>query len=144
MAKRDLSWIRSTMKKVNLITLVFSCGAVIGIFIFEPFAAIWLGRRLEYGRTLIIMVGIYMVIQMFANNYASFLCGVGEIRASAVLSIIEAALNIPLSVFFAKTLGMRLSGIIFGSFCVMFISFLVLPVIVWRWIRSKSKEWGVI
>ncbi len=144
MAKRDLLWIRSTMKKVNLITLVFSCGTVIGILLFEPLAAVWLGRRLEYGRTLIIIVGIYMIIQMFANNYASFLCGVGEIRVSAVLSIIEAALNIPLSVFFAKTLGMRLSGIIFGSFCVMFISFLVLPVIACRWIRSRSKEWGVI
>lgn len=140
--RRDMAWIRKTMKRINLITVLLSLGAVIGIFIFEPLAAIWLGKRLEYGNTLIIIVAIYMIVQMFANNYSSFLCGVGHIKTSTVIAIISAILNIPLSIIFARECGMRLSGIILGSLSVMTISFIILPVVSWKWIKKKDLEWS--
>lgn len=136
----DLNWIKNTMRRINLITLLLSAGVVVGIFLFEPFAAIWLGRRLDYGKGLIFLVAVYMIIQMFANNYSSFLCGVGHIKVSTIISLIGAVLNIPLSVFFAKYMHMRLAGIILGSFCVMFISFLVLPAVAHKWIRDRSRK----
>lgn len=141
-ARRDMAWIRKTMKRVNLITLVFAAGAVAGIFLFEPLAAVWLGKRLEYGQTLIVIVALYMIVQMFSNNYSSLLCGVGNIRVSTIIAIAGAVLNIPLSILFAQTCGMRLSGIILGSLAVMSISFVVLPLVSWKWIRENEKKWG--
>lgn len=140
-ARKDIVWIKGTMKKINILTVGFSVCGVIGIFLFEPVAAIWLGEKLEYGTPLIVIVAIYMIAQMFANNYSSFLCGVGHIKASVVLSAIEAVANIPLSVFFAKTLNMHLAGIILGSLCMMLISLGTLPIIAKKWIRKKEKEW---
>lgn len=136
----DLAWIKKTMCKVNLITLVLSAGVIVAIFLFEPFAAIWLGRRLVYGKSLIFIVAIYMIAQMFANNYSAFLCGVGHIRVSTIISMIGAVINIPLSVFFAQYMHMRLAGIILGSFCVMFISFLVLPAVAHRWMSERNRN----
>ena len=141
-AKRNMAWIRRTMKRINLITVVFAAGAVIGIFVFEPLAAIWLGKRLEYGTTLIVLVAVYMIIQMFANNYSSLLCGVGKIRESTIIAAVSAILNIPLSILFAQTCGMRLGGIILGSLSVMAISFVALPIISRRWLKDKEQEWA--
>ena len=136
----DLKWIKNTIRRINLITLLLSAGVVIGIFLFEPFAAIWLRRRLDYGKGLIFLVAVYMIIQMFANNYSAFLCGIGHIKVSTIISLIGAVLNIPLSIFFAKYMHMRLAGIILGSFCVMFMSFVVLPVVAHRWIRGRGQK----
>lgn len=135
----DLKWMKNTMRKINRITLLLSAGVVVGIFLFEPFAAIWLRRRLVYGKDLILIVAIYMIAQMFANNYSSFLCGVGHIKIPTIISIIGAVMNIPLSVFFAQYINMRLAGIILGSFCVMFMSFIVLPIVSYRWLHVREK-----
>lgn len=139
-AKGDLNWIKSTMKKVNLITLLFSFVVIIAVFVFEPFTKIWLDKDLDFSLSLIIITACYMVAQMFANNYASFLCGAGHIKVSVVLSAVGAIFNIPLSVFFAKTMGMGLSGIILGSLCVMLISAIVLPIVTKKWFKRYSRE----
>lgn len=137
----DITWIRNTMKKINIITLFLSAGTVVAIFLFEPFAAVWLGKKFDYDMSLIVTVASYMIIQMIANNYSSFLCGIGHIKISTYLAAVEAILNIPLSVFFAKYCNMGLTGIILGSFCVMVINAVTLPIISHRWINAyKGRE----
>lgn len=138
--RKDIMWIEKSMKKINMFTIVISIGVIIGIFLFEPFASIWLGTKLEYGRPLICIVAFYMIAQMFANNYSSFLCGVGNIKISVILSIIETVLNIPLSILLAQKANMRLSGIILGSLCVMLLNLVVLPNITSKWIKNKKSE----
>ena len=79
---------------------------------------------------------------MIGNNYSSFLCGVGHIKTSTIIAGIGAVMNIPLSVFFAQGCDMRLTGIILGSLVVMMISVIVLPVVSYRWVSFKEKEWS--
>ena len=140
--RKDMVWIRKTMRRINLITALLSVGAIIGIFLFEPLAAIWLQKRLVYGKPLIITVAIYMIAQMIGNNYSSFLCGVGHIKVSTIISAIGAIMNIPLSIFFAQSCNMKLAGIILGSLVVMMISVIVLPIVTYRWLNGKEIEWG--
>ena len=95
---------------------------------------------MNYGKNLIVIMAIYVIAQMFANNYASFLNGVGHIKVSVVISIIGAVMNIPLSVFFARTCGMHLSGIILGSLSVMALSTIVLPFVAYTWLAQMENE----
>ncbi len=141
-AKKNIIWIKKTINYINGITVIFCVGAIIGIFLYEPMAAIWLQRRLNYSKLLIVLVATYMIVQMISNNYASFLCGVGHIKVSTIIAIIGALLNIPLSIFFARYCGMRLSGIIMGSLIVMMISVITLPIVSYRWINERSEEWN--
>ena len=129
------------MNRINLITALLSLGVIIGIFLFEPLAAIWLQKRLVYGKPLIITVAIYMIAQMIGNNYSSFMCGVGHIKVSTIIAGIEAVMNIPLSILFARNFGMRLSGIVLGSLAVMLVSVIVLPITSYRWLSEKEKLW---
>lgn len=81
-----------------------------------------------------------MIIQMFANNYSSLLCGVGHIKGAAVIASSGAVLNIPISIIFAKYFQMGLSGVILGSFCIMLLSFIGLPIISYRWMRDVENR----
>ncbi len=139
-ARNDIGWIRRNLKRMNLMTLLLAGGVVLGAFLFEPFAAIWLGKKLVYEKTLIVIAAAYMIIQMFANNYSSLLCGVGHIKGAAVIASSGAVLNIPISIIFAKYFQMGLSGVILGSFCIMLLSFIGLPIISYRWMRDVENR----
>lgn len=139
--RKDMAWIKSTMSKINYITCAFSVLVLAGIFLFKPIAKIWLGRELEYGIILIPIVAVYMIVQMFANNYASFLCGVGAVKASTIVSVAGIFINVPLSIYLAKYCDLHLAGIILGSFFVMMISIIVLPIVTHMWINTKEVEW---
>lgn len=139
--RKDISWIKKTMKKINLLTVVFAIGAVVLIFIFEPLADMWLQKHLDYDRTAIVIIAAYVIVQMFSNNFSAFVCGVGRLKENTIICAIGAIINIPLSVYFAKTLGMGQAGIILGSLCVMSISLIVLPFVTMDWIKKKTIEW---
>ena len=141
-AKKDIVWIKKTMRKINCITALLAVGVIIGIFLFEPLVALWLNRNLEYGKPLIVIVAIYMIAQMIGNNYSSLLCGVGHIKISTIIAGVGAVLNIPLSIYFAQDCGLKSAGIILGSLVVMMLSVVVLPVISYRWVKNKSREWS--
>lgn len=138
---KDMKWIKKTMTKINLLTILFSLGAVVLIFLFEPIAAIWLRKTLSYDKTAILIIAVYVIVQMFSNNLSSFLCGVGRLKESTVICAIGAIMNIPLSIYFAKTLGMGQAGIILGSLCVMSMSIIILPFVTIRWLKQKTIEW---
>lgn len=139
-ARSDINWIKKTMKKVNLVTVVLSLGVFVAIFMFEPFASLWLGKSLNYGEDLIILVALYMILQMISNNYSSFLCGAGEIREASALAVIGAIVNIPLSVFFSIKMEMGLSGIILGSLVVMAMNVIIFPIVTRNWIKNAEKN----
>lgn len=141
-AQKDMGWIKKTMKRLNQVTILISSGVVVGIFVFRPLAKLWLHRDLEYSSMLIIIIAVYMIATMIGNSYSSFLCGVGHIKASVIISGIGAVINIPCSIYFSQNCGMDQVGIILGSLVVMMMSVIVLPIISYRWISQKSKEWG--
>ena len=138
--RKDIQWIKNTIKKINWITVAFSVFVFVSIFLFEPFSKLWLGKNLNYGRHLIFLVALYMIAQMIFNSYNSFLCGVGYIKSSTIVAVIETVLNIPLSIWFAKDCDMGLSGIIMGSFCVMLLGTISTPIATYRWIKSVEND----
>lgn len=138
-AKKNTEWIKQTMKKINNITIVLSVMVLFAVFLFKPFVQILFRNELTYKNELIVFVAVYMIAQMFANNYSSFLCGVGEIRVSVLLAFIGAIVNIPLSVLLAERFGWELCGIIGGSLFVMLLNCIVLPIVTGNWFRKRRS-----
>lgn len=137
-AQNNIEWIKKTLRKINFVTLLLSLGVIVGIFLFEPFAHIWLGKKLYYGENLILITALFMIVQMISNSYSSFLCGVGEIRISVILAAIGATINIPLSILFAKKFEMGLVGIVIGSLTVMLLNVIILPVVTHKWLKKRA------
>ena len=67
--------------------------------------------------------GIFVIIANWNNIFAYFINGVGKVRLQLYYSMIIALLNIPLSIFLAKYMGLGVTGIMVSTnICLIFAS----------------------
>ena len=114
-SQENMKWIRSAMNKSMILYSLFFISTIVAIFIFRPFARIWLGRELEYSNGLIIFTCIYFLMLMLSHNTTSLQTGLGDLKMATVAVTIGALLNIPASIFCAVNLNFGVSGIVMGS-----------------------------
>ena len=133
-------WIKQLINKVNIINIPFMLGAVFFGLIFRPFSDIWLNQHIDYSNGLIIMGVVYCIVGNWYNAYAYVANGLELMKESMVISVIQAAVNIPLSLFFAQTLRLESTGILLGTVMAMGISAVALPIIVNKKIREQISS----
>jgi len=114
-AKGDIKWIRSTLKKLNLLMIPIIIAVLILIIFARDIINIWIGRNIRFSNLFIVLMGGYVVISTWNNVYAYFVNGIGKIKPQLYSAIIGGITNIPLSIYFAKYLGMGISGVILGT-----------------------------
>lgn len=138
-AKKDFKWIKGTFKKSMLLYALVFVGTIVALFVFKPFAKIWLQKDLNFDNTLIVLTAIYFLMLMFSHNFSSFVNGIGVVNETTLAVVIQAIINIPASIFFAKNCSMGVNGIIMGSIVSMVISNIVYPYITVREFKKMSK-----
>ncbi len=139
-ARNDLKWIKQSMFKVVLVTLVISIGTLVVVPLFKPLAFLWLGKNLHYAQGLIILEAIYTIFSLISNCFSSLLSGVNAVDNIVKLSIFQAIINIPLSIFFVKVCGMGIIGVKIGSIISISISALLNPIWCYTWYKKRMKE----
>jgi O-antigen/teichoic acid export membrane protein len=114
-AKGDLQWIKNTLKKLNLLMIPIIIAVLILIIFARDIINIWVGPNIKYSNLLVVLMGIYTVISTWSNIYAYFVNGTGKVELQMYSAIAAGVINIPLSIYFAKSLAMGTSGVILGT-----------------------------
>jgi O-antigen/teichoic acid export membrane protein len=111
----DFIWIKTSMK--NLIKIsYFSIFILFLMLCISPLVyKIWLGDKILIDSALSIFISIYFALTMLYLPYTYFINGVGKVKLQMFTIGIAALINIPLSIFFAKKVGMGVSGITFAT-----------------------------
>lgn len=109
--KNDLDWIRTTMKKINLIWILASLLTLFLIFISKIFFKLWIGDSINIPLSLIISLALSSIVSMWNGTYGLFLNGIGKIQLQLYLLTTQALLYFPLSYLFYK-LGLGLNSIV--------------------------------
>lgn len=138
--KGNILWIKRTLIKLNLLIIPLSIMVVILIFFNRDLINIWIGHEIIYSDSLVLLMGIYTIINIWNNTYSYFLNGAGKIEIQLFISIIGALINIPLSIYFAKFLNMGTSGIILGTICSLSIFAIIGPVQTFNIIKNFREE----
>lgn len=123
LVRKDKPWILKTLKKCWTVYALIVLGTIIAIFVFKPFSRLWLHKELDYQTGLILLVAVYYIILMSCHILSSFVTGIGEIKETTAANIIQAIVNIPVSIFCAVNLGMGVNGVILGSVVSVVIGF---------------------
>lgn len=139
---KDVGYIRKTLKKSLMFCGLTLAGIVIGYFIFIPFMRIYLGKELDYQPGLVLLVVIYYTIWIFSHNFSSFVHGISKVKLTTIACVISTIVNIPCSIFFATTCGMKLNGVILGSIISILITTPCYVYTTLREIRKLEKETG--
>ena len=138
-SKGDLSWIKNKIRLLVKVFLLYLIFTLILIFVFQDLKNIWVGEMVVVPYLLIWLMGAHVVLLFWTNIYTHLLNGLGILSIQMWVAIVCMVLNIPLSIYFAKTLQMGLSGIIMGTIVTHFIGASVLPIQSYLLLNNKAK-----
>ncbi|MBN1621096.1 MAG: MATE family efflux transporter, partial [Endomicrobiales bacterium] len=114
--KEDFRWIKNTLRKILSLLIPASVIVLFMILFARPIIiGIWIGEDVGFDVPLIILMGIYVLVQIWNRTYSWVLNGIGRLNYTLYTMVAGAIINIPLSIFFVKTVGMGISGVILGT-----------------------------
>lgn len=124
----DYVWIKNTVIKLDKMLPFVAAVLFVGCILFEPVSQIWLQRKLNYEPGLIPMMAVYFFLMVVGAIYSTVLNGMGKVNMQLILSVISAALNIPLSIYLGRDLGLRTTGVLIATIvCMLFTN---IPIII--------------
>lgn len=137
--KNEFDWIRNTVKKLKYIWVLLSVVTIIMIIASNFIYKIWVGREVQVPFILSIFTGLFVVIANWNNIFAYFLNGIGKVKIQLYYSVFVAVINIPLSVFLAKNLGMGITGVIVATDICLIIASVWAPIQYKKLITGTAK-----
>jgi O-antigen/teichoic acid export membrane protein len=135
----ELKWIKKIINKSVIMVALFSLMVVLFYFISEYVYILWIGDEVTISKLLSFVMAIYVITAMFLQIFSMFLNGFGKIKLSMILSISSALINIPLSIFLAKYVGMGTVGVIMATLVSNIVALLPLSMQTYKIINNKAK-----
>jgi O-antigen/teichoic acid export membrane protein len=135
--KKDISWIKSTVRKLQLLILIAAAGVLIMLAFSDFIYRIWVGEKIKVPFSLSAVIALYVIINGWGSIYSFFLNGVGKIKLQLYFSFFGALINIPLALFLGKHVG--ISGVILATCIIGFMSAVWSPIQYYKIINNKAK-----
>lgn len=113
--KGDYQWIKDILRKLILLMAPIIIAVILLIVFARDIINIWVGPNIIFPPMLVILMGVYNIFLIWNSIYAYFVSGAGKIELQMYSAIIGSLVNIPLSIYLAKNMGMGINGVILGS-----------------------------
>lgn len=123
------------VKRLVTIMIPFALVTVIIGGGFRTVARFWLGQELQYSNLLILFGVGFCLLSLWCNTFSTVANGLELTKQSIIIAVVQAIINIPLSLFLAKNIGLQNAGVLAGTVISMMISAFIHPIIVFRHIR---------
>ena len=112
---KDYQWIKNSMKSLRKFVFLFWIICLIILLCSNFLYDIWLGESVEVPFELSSLMFVYTSIIIYLTPLNYFLNGTGKIRIQLILTVVFALLNIPISIFLARNLGLGVNGVLIGT-----------------------------
>jgi O-antigen/teichoic acid export membrane protein len=130
-ARGDSDWMRRTFWRVMWITMATVTGCVLVFAVCgRTIIRLWATVAAVPDQPLILLMCVWVLISTFMSNTAIVLAATGNTRVQAWLSVVSAALNLALTVWWVQYLGAI--GVILGTI-VSFLIVLIVPQSILAW-----------
>lgn len=137
-AKGEISWIRKSIKNL----MKFALAAVVLIFIMvliSPYIyKLWLGELVSVPFLLTGIIALYFVITVLYSPFNYFINGIGKIKLHMYSFGIGALLNIPLSIFLVRYVGLGVEGVMLATIICIFPNLILFPMQYFKIINNTA------
>lgn len=137
-SNNDIKWINSTNKKLKKVWVGLFFLSLLMLFLSSWFYKFWV-PEIEVPFFLSVMMCAYVNILGWGNIFVVFINGVGKIQLQLILGVIATVVNIPLSYFFAKTLGWGAAGVLVATIICIAYGPLLAPIQFKKIISGNAK-----
>ncbi len=140
-AKGEFDWVRKSMKKTRNIAAVFAVFLIVFSLIFEKISEIWLNTKLDYSGGIIVVTCVFYIVQILNLVFVQFYYGMGEIKPYVWITVIQAALIVPLARLLSLELGMGVAGVKLASALLLLVSGIILPFLTYGKLNELEKRY---
>ncbi|MDD5202675.1 MAG: MATE family efflux transporter [Sulfurimonas sp.] len=139
-AEKNYKWIKTIIKKLHFIFIIFTIGTIIVGIYFNNIAELWIGKNMDYSYQIIFIFVIYTLLSSYGGIFVNIMNGLGKIKLQIYLMIFAAIINIPLSIIFVKYFHLGIEGIKLGTLVSLLLVWIFIPLQVFRLIYLDKKE----
>lgn len=105
--KRDYVWMKNSLKKLQIVALVFVAFIII-LLIASPLAySLWIGKIINIDISISVLIAIYFVTTIYHALFIYILNGIGKIKVQLIVTIIGATFSIPLALILGHNFGIQ-------------------------------------
>jgi len=141
--KNDISWIKNSIKKYNILNLLLLAGGIIMLVLSEPVYDLWLGSgkvEIEFGLSL--WGFLFFITLVFGAKYVFFLNSINALRIQFLSSLLSPFLYIAVAMVFIKLFNSGVSALFIASIFANFNGIILAPIQYYKIIyRNKTGIW---
>lgn len=127
--KKDFKWIKDSVKKYNILTIIFVVFGVIMLLLSDFIYNLWLGEGVvEINFSLSLFGLIFFLVSIFGSKYVSFLNGISALRIQFWASIFSPLLYVGLTLLFINYFKMGVYSIFLASVIANFNAIVIAPI----------------
>lgn len=104
-AQGDYVWMKSTLKRLEIVWTVFVFIGVIMLFVSSLFYRIWIGDSVHVPLLLSVAMFFYIEAQLIGAIYMQLINGIGTIRIQFIIYVVFAIVSWPLVTFSCRSFG---------------------------------------
>jgi len=113
--RKDTDWILRSTRKLTRYWLV-----LVGVLIVMTAASnlvykIWVGKEIAIPIGLSILMAVYVSLVAWGTIFVNFINAIGKIRLQLYIAVILGIVNIPLAIFLAKVIDLKVVGVILAT-----------------------------
>lgn len=136
--KKDFVWLKKTLRKLNMLTLMFAVGIVAMVFVSPLAYKIWFGGTVDIPNMLTYSMAVYSLTFVVIIPYSYFINGFGKIRLSMILTFVELSIYLSAVFFFGNTLTSSVS-IVYAFIISRIMIMVVQPIQVHKILNNNAK-----
>ncbi len=110
--KKDFGWIRSSVKRLNFVSVILIVGVIASYFLADVLIELWVGKSITVSASMKVTMCLFVIIQVASAPFNIFINGASKVRLQFYMAILSIVITIPLSILFCKTLNFGSSGVI--------------------------------
>ena len=103
--KKDMLWINKIISKMNRILFLFLILLLFMLSISSLAYDLWIGQKVFIPLNISILMAFYIFMLIVGTCYSNILCGFGKIKLLTIVSLIQAVIYWPLSLFLGGLWG---------------------------------------
>jgi len=137
-SKSDFVWLSKTIKQLNIISILFSIGIVLMVFVSDWIFKIWIGDKVKIPLSLTIALAFYTIMQVIITPYSNFINGFGKIRLTMNLTFFGISLYLVL-IYISGKIFNNSTGVVLAIIIPSFIGGIVQPMQTYKILNGKAK-----
>jgi O-antigen/teichoic acid export membrane protein len=141
--KKDIQWIRNSIKKYNQLNVIILMGGIIMLIFSQPLYNLWLGEgKVPITFSLSFWGFIFFNVGMFGSKYVNFLNGINALRLQFWTSLISPFIYIGIALLLINYTKMGVNSLFIAAIIANANAFIVAPLQYYQVIvKGKKGIW---